>query len=82
MMRGVVQVFGLGFLFVPIKLVSYIGMPASKNNSVAGLINFMRNTGSSIGTSMVTALIARRAQSHQVFLVAHVGPGQPTLLVR
>ena len=27
---------------------------------------------------MVTTLIARRAQFHQVYLVAHVTPGQPT----
>jgi MFS transporter, DHA2 family, multidrug resistance protein len=72
----VVQVFGLAFLFVPINLASYIGMPAEKSNSVAGLVNFMRNIGSSIGTSMVTTLIARRAQFHQVYLVAHITPGQ------
>jgi DHA2 family multidrug resistance protein len=75
-----VQVFGLGFLFVPINLVSYIGMPAEKSSSVAGLINFMRNIGSSVGTSMVTTLIARRAQFHQAYLVAHVTPGQPTVV--
>jgi DHA2 family multidrug resistance protein len=73
----VVQVFGLGFLFVPINLISYIGMPAAKSNAVAGLMNFMRNIGSSIGTSMVTTLIARRAQFHQVYLAAHATPGQP-----
>ena len=67
----VLQVFGLGFLFVPINLASYIGMPVEKSGSIAGLINFMRNIGSSIGTSMVTTLIARRAQFHQVYLVAH-----------
>src|SRR5271167_800452 len=77
-MLRVVQVFGLGFLFVPITLASYIGMPAQKSNSVAGLVNFMRNIGSSVGTSMVTTMIARRAQFHQVFLVANVTPGQPT----
>jgi len=52
-------------------------MPAEKNNSVAGLMNFMRNIGASIGTSMVTTLVARRAQFHQVHLVAHVTAGQP-----
>ncbi len=75
----VIQVFGLGFLFVPITLASYVGMPAQKSNSVAGLVNFMRNIGSSIGTSMVTTLIARRAQVHQVYLVAHVSPSHPAL---
>jgi len=76
-MLRLVQVFGLGFLFVPINLVSYIGMPAEKSNSVAGLVNFMRNIGSSVGTSMVTTLLERRAQVHQAYLVAHVTPGGP-----
>jgi MFS transporter, DHA2 family, multidrug resistance protein len=76
----VVQVFGLGFLFVPINLASYVGVPVEKSNSVAGLVNFMRNIGSSIGTSMVTTLIARRAQFHQVYLAAHATAGQPTYL--
>jgi MFS transporter, DHA2 family, multidrug resistance protein len=78
-MLRVTQVVGLGFLFVPITMVSYIGMPAEKSNAIAGLLNFMRNIGSSIGTSMVTTLIARRAQVHQAYLATHVAPGHPTL---
>ena len=65
----IAQVIGLGFLFVPISLVAYIGIAAEKNNSVAGIINFMRNMGSSVGTSIVTTLIARRSQFHQLRLV-------------
>src|ERR1700757_1915965 len=65
----IAQVVGLGFLFVPITLVAYIGIPAEKNNSVAGIANFMRNMGSSVGTSLVTTLIARRSQFHQLRLV-------------
>jgi MFS transporter, DHA2 family, multidrug resistance protein len=74
------QVFGLAFLFVPINLASYVGMPAEKSGSVAGLVNFMRNIGSSVGTSMVTTLIARRSQVHQVYLVANVLSGRPVLV--
>ncbi|HET9790965.1 MAG TPA: DHA2 family efflux MFS transporter permease subunit [Candidatus Angelobacter sp.] len=65
----IAQVVGLGFLFVPINLVSYVGVAPEKNNSVAGIINFMRNMGSSVGTSIVTTLIARRSQFHQLRLV-------------
>jgi DHA2 family multidrug resistance protein len=65
----IAQVVGLGFLFVPITLVAYIGIPAEKNNSVAGIANFMRNMGSSVGTSLVTTVIARRSQFHQLRLV-------------
>jgi DHA2 family multidrug resistance protein len=75
----VAQVIGLGFLFVPITLVSYIGVPAEKTNAVAGMINFMRNIGSSVGTSMVTTLLARRSQFHQTMLVYHANPGNPLL---
>jgi len=67
----VAQAAGLPFLFVPITLASYIGVPQQKSNDAAGLINFMRNIGSSVGTSMVTTLLARRAQFHQSVLSYH-----------
>jgi DHA2 family multidrug resistance protein len=65
------QAFGLGFLFVPITLSAYIGIPPEKGNSVSGIVNFMRNIGSSVGTSGVTTLLARRAQSHQSLISYH-----------
>ena len=68
----IAQVIGLGFLFVPITLAAYVGIAPEKNNSVAGIVNFMRNMGSSVGTSMVTTLIARRSQFHQQILVDYV----------
>jgi MFS transporter, DHA2 family, multidrug resistance protein len=73
----ITQVIGLGFLFVPISLAAYIGISPEKNNSVAGLINFMRNMGSSVGTSLVTTLIARRSQFHQEILGAHARADNP-----
>jgi MFS transporter, DHA2 family, multidrug resistance protein len=74
----VLQVIGLGLLFVPITLAAYIGMPADKSNSVAGLVNFMRNIGSSVGTSLVTTLTARHAQIHQAYLVSGTAGDNPT----
>src|SRR5467141_3699816 len=73
----ITQVIGLGFLFVPITLVAYIGISPEKNNSVAGIVNFMRNMGSSVGTSIVTTLIARRSQFHQARLVEYARPDNP-----
>jgi MFS transporter, DHA2 family, multidrug resistance protein len=71
----ITQVIGLGFLFVPITLAAYIGVAPEKNNAVAGIVNFMRNMGSSVGTSLVTTLIARRSQFHQEILVDYVRAG-------
>jgi DHA2 family multidrug resistance protein len=76
----IAQVIGLGFLFVPITLVAYIGIAPEKNNSVAGIINFMRNMGSSVGTSMVTTVIARRSQFHQGRLVQNVRVDNPNFV--
>ncbi len=73
----IAQVIGLGFLFVPITLVAYIGIAPEKNNAVAGIVNFMRNIGSSVGTSMVTTLIARRSQFHQARLIEYTRAGNP-----
>jgi DHA2 family multidrug resistance protein len=73
----VAQVVGLGFLFVPVTLVAYVGIPPEKNNSISGIINFMRNMGSSVGTSIVTTLIARRSQYHQEILGGYASAGNP-----
>ena len=71
----VAQVVGIAFLFVPVTLAAYIGMPSEKSNAVAGMVNFMRNMGSSVGTSMVTTLIDRRSEYHQSVLVSHATLG-------
>jgi DHA2 family multidrug resistance protein len=73
----VAQGAGLGFLFVPISLACYIGIPPEKSSSVSGIVNFMRNIGSSVGTSMVTTLLARRAQLHQAYLASHATSYDP-----
>jgi DHA2 family multidrug resistance protein len=74
----VVQAFSLPFIFVPLSLAAYVGIAPEKSNSVSGLLNFMRNMGSSVGTSMVTALVVQRAQLHQVTLSAHATTFNPS----
>src|ERR1700691_3573722 len=76
----ITQVIGLGFLFVPITLVAYVGIAPEKNNSVAGIVNFMRNMGSSVGTSLVTTVIARRTQFHQLRLVEKARVDNPNFV--
>jgi DHA2 family multidrug resistance protein len=39
------------------------------------MVNFMRNIGSSVGTSMITTMLARRTQFHQTTLVGHATSG-------
>ncbi|HYZ83145.1 MAG TPA: DHA2 family efflux MFS transporter permease subunit [Bryobacteraceae bacterium] len=69
------QYVPIGLVFVPATTVAYVGIPRGKSDSVAGLINFVRNIGSSFGTSGVTTLLAQRSQFHQERLTAYTSPG-------
>lgn len=64
----VLQSVPLPFLFVPLTLARYIGLPSEKTNSAAGLMDFMRTMGQSIGTSSLTTVLPRRDQFHQSIL--------------
>jgi DHA2 family multidrug resistance protein len=65
------QAAGLAFLFVPINTAAYAFVPPTKNNAASGLINLARNVGGSLGISLVTTILDRRAQFHQARLIEH-----------
>ena len=71
----VVMVLGMPFLFVPISVMSYVGVPQEKNNEVSGLTALARNIGGSLGVSFISTMLVRRAQVHQEFLAANVSQG-------
>ena len=73
----VIMVLGMPFLFVPISVMSYVGVPQDKNNEVSGLTAFARNIGGSIGVSFISTMLIRRAQTHQQFLSANVYGASP-----
>ncbi|HEX5234926.1 MAG TPA: DHA2 family efflux MFS transporter permease subunit [Silvibacterium sp.] len=70
----VIMVLGMPFLFVPISVMSYVGVPMEKNNEVSGLTALARNIGGSLGISFISTMLVRRAQAHQQYLAAHVSP--------
>ena len=70
------QYIPVAFLFVPLTLAGYVGLAAEKTNAAAGLMNFFRNMGQSVGTSAVTTLIARRSQYHQSVLAEYTASGR------
>ena len=74
----IVQAIGIPFVFVPLTIVAYVGIAPEKSNSISGMLNFMRNIGSSVGTSLVTTMVAQRAQVHQVTLSAHATMFNPS----
>ncbi len=70
----VVQSLGLAFLFVPISTAAFSAIARERANSATGLFNLARNIGGSSGIATVTTLLARRSQTHQQILAAHVTP--------
>jgi DHA2 family multidrug resistance protein len=69
------QSLGLGFLFIPISTLAYVGTSPENSNDVSGLTNLGRNVGGSFGTSFVTTFLARWGQVHQSYLGRHVSNG-------
>jgi DHA2 family multidrug resistance protein len=74
----VVMVLGMPFMFVPISVMSYVGVPQEKNNEVSGMTALARNIGGSLGISFISTMLVRRAQTHQRILAAHVYRGSST----
>jgi DHA2 family multidrug resistance protein len=68
----IAQYAPLGLVFIPTTAAAYYGIAREKNNAVAGLVNFMRNIGASVGTSVVTTVLARRNQFHQERIGSHL----------
>jgi DHA2 family multidrug resistance protein len=57
--------FGLSFVFVPINTAAYATLKNEQIGNASGLFNLMRNVGGSIGISIATTLLTRRADTHQ-----------------
>jgi DHA2 family multidrug resistance protein len=69
---------GLPLIFVPIMAASYDGIEPSKTDQASALINAARNTGGSIGVSIVSNVLTHREQFHQNRLVEQVIPSSTT----
>jgi MFS transporter, DHA2 family, multidrug resistance protein len=65
---------GLPLIFLPILSASYDGIPGAKTDQASALINAARNTGGSIGVSLVSNVLTHREQFHQSRLVEHAIP--------
>jgi DHA2 family multidrug resistance protein len=62
---------------VPILTASFDGIERAKADQASALINAARNTGGSIGISVVANVLAHRGQFHQSRLVEQVVPSNP-----
>jgi DHA2 family multidrug resistance protein len=59
---GIIQGIGLGFIFVPLSVVTLSTLAPERRAEGAGLYSLSRNIGSSIGISVVNSLLTRNTQ--------------------
>jgi DHA2 family multidrug resistance protein len=71
---GFVQGAGLGFLFVPLTTVAFSTLPTDMRGDGTALYNLSRDVGSSVGISVVTALITQNTQINHANIAAYVTP--------
>jgi DHA2 family multidrug resistance protein len=70
---------GLGFLFVPLTTTAFSTLPAAMRGEGTGLFNLSRNIGSSVGISVMAALVTRNTQINHADIAAYVTPFNPAL---
>ncbi|MEX2961587.1 DHA2 family efflux MFS transporter permease subunit [Microbulbifer sp. TYP-18] len=71
---GLLQGAGLGLVFVPISTLAYATLPAALRGEATALFSLSRNLGSSIGVSVVTAVLTRNLWVNQQQLGARLQP--------
>ena len=66
--------FALSFVFVPLATMATSTIPREEMGNATGLFNMLRNIGGSIGISMATTALIRRAALHQNEIGANLSP--------
>src|SRR5213593_3967033 len=69
-----VQGFAQGFIFVPLQALTLATIPTERLGNSTAAYNVARNIGGGMGVALVTTLLARRSQVHQVTLTGHLDP--------
>jgi DHA2 family multidrug resistance protein len=69
---GFLQGIGMGLVFIPLNASAFATLSSALRTDGSSLLNLSRSIGSSIGISVVTALLARNLQVSHADLGAHV----------
>ena len=74
---GLLQGFGLGFVFTPLSVVTFSTLPRSVLTQGTAIFSLMRNIGGSVGISIVEALLAENTQVIHSHMAEHIRPDNP-----
>jgi DHA2 family multidrug resistance protein len=76
-----IQGLGLGFLFVPLNLLTFSTLPTALRTDGAAVANLIGRVGGSIGILITTVVFANSSQAAQARLTAHATPFNRMLLI-
>jgi MFS transporter, DHA2 family, multidrug resistance protein len=74
---GVVQGFGLGFIFTPLSTATFSTLPRPIVTQGTAIFSLTRNIGGSTGISIVEVLLAQNTQIVHSRLIEHLRPDNP-----
>src|ERR1700756_4102540 len=74
---GMLQGFGLGFVFTPLSIVTFSTLPRHILTQGTAIFSLTRNIGSSVGIAIVVALLAENTQIVHSRLVEHLRQDNP-----
>jgi MFS transporter, DHA2 family, multidrug resistance protein len=71
---GFLQGVSLGFLTIPINIITFATLPSEMRTEAAGIYSLMRNLGSAIGISVTGALLETNIQVNHAIIAGAVTP--------
>ncbi|HTJ56441.1 MAG TPA: DHA2 family efflux MFS transporter permease subunit [Devosiaceae bacterium] len=77
---GLVQGFGMGFVFVPLSTVTFATIDSKYRGDGTALFALVRNMGSGVGISMVTAVLANMMQVNHLELGERLTATTPAVI--
>jgi DHA2 family multidrug resistance protein len=69
---GVIQGFGMGFLFVPLSTMAFATIAPKYRADGTAMFSLVRNMGQGVGISLVTAVLANMLQVNHAELAARL----------
>jgi DHA2 family multidrug resistance protein len=76
---GMIQGFGMGFIFVPLSAVAFATLAARYRAEGTAMFSLIRNIGMSIGISIVVTLLGREVQRSHAGLSESITPFRAAL---
>jgi MFS transporter, DHA2 family, multidrug resistance protein len=71
---GLIQGFGMGFIFVPMNLVAFATISPQIRTDATAIMNLLRNIGGAFSVSLTTAVLSTSAFTVRAQIAEHIDP--------